>query len=202
MMDVGWKKKAEKLRMIILSSAHQIAKELPPGIEKVLDIFRRVANDGGIEGGGPALMQEIEAEFAKHPNDPKPLWEPIDVHGWTIMATLYLREGNLWWLVHAARKREHVPSDKDIRFLDKVLDHLDADPMRHAIIGPRSSPTGEEPLPFGWWTWQNRHQLYDLQVNPTAPRDRDKLRVVPLGTRGTAGYTSLDLSRENDEDAS
>lgn len=191
MMDFGWKKKAERLRMVILSGAHQVAKELPPGLSKVLSLYRRVAEDGGAVGGGPALMQEMSAALAAHVDDPKPLWEPTEVHGWKIMATLYLREGKLWWLVHAARKTEREPSDNDVRFLDKILDHLGAEPTRHAIIGPRSSPPGQERLPFGWWTWQNRDQLFDIQLNKDKKRDKDKIRIVPLGTRETDGYRSL-----------
>jgi hypothetical protein len=199
-MDFGWKKRAERLRMVILSGAHQLAKELPPGISGALDIFRRVARDGGTPGGGPALMREIEEAFAAHPDDPKPLWEPIEVHGWKIMATMYLQDAKLWWLVHAARKNEGVPSDKAIGFLDKVLDHLGAEPTRHAIIGPRSSPEGEPALPFGWWTWQNRGQLFDIQVNKNKRRDADKLRIVPLGTRETDGYVSFHASASRDDE--
>jgi hypothetical protein len=199
-MDFGWKKKAERLRRVILSGAHQIAKELPPGISKMLSVYKRVAEDGGSVGGGPALMQELSAELAAHADDPKPLWEPIEVHGWKIVATLYLREEKLWWLVHATRKSDRPPSDKDIVFLDKVLDHLGAVPTRAAIIGPRSSPPGEEPLPFGWWTWQNRDQLYDIQVNKDKKRDADKVRIVPLGSRTPNGYMSLSLKQRAELD--
>ena len=161
MIDFGWKKKAERLRMVIVSAAHQLAKELPPGLSKVLAIYRRVHDDGGTLGGGPGLMQEIQDATAGHAADPGPLWEPIEVHGWQIQATLYLREDKLWWLLHAQRKTDREPSENDVRILDKVIDHLGGVPDRHVIIGPRSSPPGEDRLPFGWWTWQNRHQLFD-----------------------------------------
>ncbi len=199
-MDFGWKKKAERLRMVILSSAHQLAKELPPGISKMLAVYKRVAEDGGTVGGGPALMQELERELAPHAQDPAPLWEPIEVHGWRILATMYLRDAKLWWLVHAMRKTEREPSENDVLFLDKVLDHLGAEPTRHAIIGPRSSPPGEGRLAFGWWTWQNRGQLYDIQVNKDKKRDQDKIRIVPLGSRETDGYTSLRTDAPVDSD--
>lgn len=184
MMGFGWKTKAEKLRMVILSAGHQLAKELPPGISAILEIFARVAKSGD--------ASNLQAELANVPPDEhKPLWEPIEVHGWTIEATMYFRDGQLWWLVHAIRKNAHAPTDKDISFLDKVLGHLGAEPDRHAIIGPRKSPPGEPPLPFGWWTWRNGWLLYEIQVNKNKKRDEDKIRIVPLGTRETDGYTSL-----------
>jgi hypothetical protein len=198
-MDFGWKKKAERLRMVILSGAHQLAKELPLGLSKVLAIYRRVHQDGGILGGGPALMQEIQTALAAHPDDPGLLWEPIDVHGWQIQATLYLRDDKLWWLVSAQRKTDREPSEIDVRILDKVIDHLGGVPDRHVIIGPRSNPVGEDRLAFGWWTWQNRHQLFDIQVNKDKKRDRDKLRIVPLGTRENDGYKSICTDRAADD---
>lgn len=183
-MDFGWKKKAERLRMVILSCGHQLARELPPGISGVLEIFARVARTG--DGRG------LQEELARIPQDAhKPLWEPIEVYGWVIQATMYLRDGQLWWLVHAERKNGGEPSDKDSALLDKVLDHLGAVSARHMIISPRSSPPGEPPLPFGWWTWQNHWPLYDVQVNKDKKRDQDKIRIVPLGTRGTDGYQAL-----------
>jgi len=183
MMDFGWKMKAERLRMVILSGGHQLARELPPGISKLLEIFARVAETG--DGRG------LQEEIAGAPQDGhKPLWEPIEIHGWKIQATMYRRDDQLWWLVHAERKNERTPSDKDVKLLDKVLEHLGAEPSRHMIIGPRSSPAGEPALPFGWWTWQNGWLLYEIQVNKDKS-DREKIRIVPLGTRETDGYTSL-----------
>ena len=192
-MDFGWKKKAEKLRMIIVSAAHRYAKDLPPGLEKALAIYRRVVAEGGTRGD---LVQELEAIRGQHSNDVMPLWEPATIYGWQFQATMYLRDGELWWLVHASRKNENVPSEKEMTFLDKVLDHLGAEPSRHAIISPRSSPPDEDPVPFGWWTWKNRSQLFDIQVNEHAPRDRDKMRIVPLGSRETDGYRSLPLDED------
>jgi len=183
-MDFGWRKKAEKLRMVILSSGHQLARELPLGISRMLEAFARVAESGD----GTGLREELEAIPQ---DDHKPLWEPIEVHGWEIQATMYLRDGQLWWLVHADRKNGRSPSENDVKFLDKVLEHLGAVLDRHVIIGPRSSPAGEAPLPFGWWTWRNGGQLYEIQVNKDKKRDQDKIRIVPLGTRETDGYSSL-----------
>lgn len=183
-MDFGWRKKAEKLRMVVLSGGHQLARELPPGISRILEVFARVA-----ESGDGSRLQEEMAAIPR--DDHKPLWEPIEVYGWEIQATMYLRDGQLWWLVHAVRKNEREPGANDLKILDKVLGHLGAEPDRHAIIGPRSSPAGEPLLSFGWWTWRNGWPLYEIQVNKDKKRDQDKIRVVPLGTRETDGYTAL-----------
>jgi hypothetical protein len=180
------------MRMVILSGAHQRAKDLPPGISRVLEIFARVAASG--DGTG------LEQEITRIPHDSEPLlWEPVDVYGWTVQGTMYLRDKKLWWLVHAVRKNEREPSTKEISFLAKVLEHLGAEPKRHMIIGPGCSPPGEQALAFGWWTWQNRWPLYEIQVNEHKKHDREKIRVVPLGTRETDGYHSLDLDAEKAE---
>ncbi len=185
MMNFNWKKKAEHLRMVILSGAHQLAKELPPGLAQILATFARVA----ATGDGRGLQEEITSVPA---DEAKPLWEPAEIYGWSLQATMYLsRDQQLWWLVHAERRNGKIPSPKDIVILDKILERLGADPRRDVIIGPRSSPPGEEPLPFGWWTWFNRAALYEIQVNKQK-KGQDAIRIVPLGTRETDGYQSLD----------
>lgn len=207
-MDFGWKAKAERLRMTMLSAAHQSAKELPPGVAKTLEVFARIAQTGKMD----ALQEELDSIQRDHPDDARPLWEPIEVHGWSIEAVLYLRENklqpqpsdkNLWWLVHARRKNDRDPTDKDLVFLNKVLEHLGCEPTRHVIIGPLTVIVEEDGrLPFGWWTWRNGWLLYDIQVNKDKKRDRDKIRIVPLGTRETEGYTSLDVLAADDEEPS
>src|SRR4029077_19665041 len=119
MMNIGWQKKAERLRRVILAGGHQIARELPSGVLRMLELFARAAKTGD----GCGLQEEMTR---LPPDEYKPLWEPMEAYGWKIFATLYLRDGNLWWLVHAVRKNEAVPSDKDIGLLDKILDHLGA----------------------------------------------------------------------------
>ncbi len=201
-MDFGWKKKTEKLRMVILSGGHQLARELPAELSRILDVFRRTHQTKD----GSALQAEIARGVPQGPSasSEKMLWEPTEIHGWKIEATMYLREAQLWWLVYAFRENERSPTEKDIAFLDKVLGHLGAEPDRHAIIGPRSSPPGEPPLPFGWWTWRNGWLLYEIQVNKEKLRDEDKIRIVPRGTRETDGYTTLrpqDLAIDDDDEA-
>jgi hypothetical protein len=194
-LNLGWKKKAAHLRMVILSGAHQLAKELPPGLSKILDLYAHAVRTSDARD----LQQKMERVIADHPDDPKPLWEPAEIYGWKLNATMYLRDEKLWWLVHAERRSEREPSEKDVGFLDKVIDLLGGEPTRHAIIGPRSSPLGRERLPFGWWTWQNRAELFDIQLNKDKKRDQDKIRIVPLGTRETDGYTSLRMDADEEE---
>ena len=160
MMDFGWKKKTERLRVVIVSAAHQMAKDLPAGTAAILDLFKRVAKAGGGQ------------------------------------ATMYLQSSQHWWLLHAVRRNEKEPSDKDIAVLDKVLDHLGADPNRDTIIGPRSSPAGEPRMVFGWWTWFNRWPLYEIQTNK-AKRGKDMMRIVPHGTRASDGYQPVDLGDDS-----
>lgn len=193
MMNFGWKKKIERLRMVIVSTAHPLAKELPPGLSEILAAFGRVAASGDASD----LQQEIARIRGQliDPNEILPLWEPEAVYGWRIQATMYLRDGELWWLVHAARANERTPSETEISLLNKVLEHLGCQPKRHAIIAPTSSPPGEPPLPFGWWTWQNRSPLYEVQVNPNKKSDREKIRIVPLGSRASDGYEPLPIDR-------
>lgn len=192
MVDFGWKKKAERLRMVIVSGAHPIAKELPPGMAKILDAFRRVAQTGD----GRGLHEEIndipiDAEL--------PLWEPAEIHGWKFQATLYRKDGALWWLVRAILRGEREPGAKDLVFMDKVLEHLGAVPRRHAIIEPITSPPGEPRIPFGWWTWQNHWPLFDVQTKGYGKQA--SMRIVPLGTRETDGYKSLDMAgKDTDKD--
>lgn len=197
-MDFGWKKKADRLRMVILSAGHQMAKELPPGLSKMLAIYKRVAQDGGTAGGGPALQQEMEEALAGHRDDPKMLWEPIEVHGWKIQASTYLDNGQLWWILHAARRTSSSPSASDVKILDKILAHLGADPDRDVTIGPRSSPPGEGLLPFGWWTWFNRMPLYEIQLKGMGKQSQ--MRVVPLGTRPSAGFEGVDLTKKDPDE--
>jgi len=191
MMDFGWKAKAERLRMTILSGAHQLAKELHPTIAQTMELFARAATSGD----GSTLQKDI-ANLTPVDDSARLLWEPASISGWEIQAAMYRKDGALWWLVRAVRKHERVPSEKDNVLLDKVLGHLGAEPTRHLIIGPRSSPPGHEPLFFGWWTWKNHHQLYDIQIKGKGKAAQ--MRIVPLGSRATEGFESLDLSEKSE----
>ena len=114
-MDFGWKKKAERLRMTILSAGHQFAKELPAELKRILDMFRYTHKTKD----GSALQAEFGLGVPQGPSSPSErlLWER-DHHGWNMMATMYRQSGQLWWLLHAARRTEQTPSAKDIIFLE------------------------------------------------------------------------------------
>lgn len=190
MLDFGWKKKVDRLRMTMLSVGHFLAKELPVELQRVLMVFRGVATTGD----GSPVLDELERNVPEPEPEDRPTWEPIEISGWLINVTMYLDGNQLWWLLHAARPNERSPSEKDAAFLDKVLDQLGADPRRDMIIGPRSHPDGEAHLPFGWWAWFNRDDLYEMQA-----RGRGKaaqIRIVPLGSRESEGYVRVPMTKE------
>jgi hypothetical protein len=190
MKAFGWRKKVARLQMVVLACAPQLARELPPEVARILDLFARAA----VSGDARELQREFADLRAIEQDAAKLLWEPVEVYGWRIYATMYLCEEKLWWLIHATRQNEQVPSDKDVLFLDKVLERLGAEPRRHMVIGPTSAPVGEPRLPFGWWTWQNVAALYEVQLNKHKVRDADKIRIVALGSGETDGYRTLDLA--------
>lgn len=182
-MDLGWKKKAERLRMIVLTGAHSLAKELAPALREILDFFRETAKTLHFDRAKAA--RTLAAPIAQ---EVKPIWEPAEIYGWKIEATLYREQHQLWWLV-SARRGEHEqqpPTEKSIDFLIKVLEHLGADPRRDAIIAPWSHPEGKEALPFGWWAWINQQPLYEFRVKGKS------MRVFPLDAPEVDGYTRLD----------
>lgn len=185
-MDFGWKKKAARLRMTILVGAHPLAKELAPEIVRLLDVFRVAAKSESADAVQGWLIEPPTIE-----QDALPIWEPAQIYGWEFHATLYRQQHQLWWLVRANRLKEDPPSDKDVGFLTKVLEHLGADPRRDAVIAPWSSPAGEPPLPFGWWTWINQQPLYEMRVKGTGRRAI--MRVFPLNAPETDGYVRLDI---------
>lgn len=190
---MGWREKAERLRVVIVSAGHQHAKPLSPAIKLVLALFRRAAAEPK-EARNLALDLEGIPEI---PDAEKPLWEPALIRGWKIQATMYLDDAKLWWLVHATRKDERTPNEGDIEVIHKVIDHLGGEPTRHAVIGPRNSPSGHPPPPFGWWTWRNRADLFEVQVykGPDRVSKKNLIRIVPLGSRPTDGYERIDITK-------
>ena len=190
-MDFGWKKKAEILKTTLVSAGHQMAKELPPVIVQTLDMFRRAAQSGDASG----MLEEIASVERTAPgigDGEKLLWEPAEIYGWNLQAAFYKKDDALWWLVRAVRRNERIPAAKDLAILAKVLAHLGAT-HEDAIIAAGWSPAGEEPLPFGWWTWRNVSPLYEMQVNKTK-RGAAAMRIVRLGTPPSDGYECVDLT--------
>jgi len=186
MIELGWKKKADRLKMTILSAGHQMAQELPPGLMRLLELFARAVRTGD----GSGLQEEIDRV---PPDERKLLWEPVEIYGWKIQASMYKEGGQLWWVLHATRRDERVPSEKHVVMLDKILEHLGADPVRDAVIAPRTRPPGADFVPFGWWRWFNRWPLYEVQVDKDR-RKKEMIRIVPLGSPATDGYQTVDLT--------
>jgi len=179
----GWKVKALKLKTTILVGGHQTAKELPPTFKTILEIYaeaNRVGEAFMTEGVIERLPPLTDAE--------RPLHEPADINGWHFDAMMYLKDGELWWLVHAIRKDERPPREKDVKLLNHVLELLGCLPT-DAVIAPGSSPATEN-LPFGWWTWRNTAPLQEMQVNPDIKGPR-ALRIVRKGAPETDGFKRM-----------
>jgi hypothetical protein len=168
MMGIGWKWKTIVLRSTMLSRAHQDAGALTPMLAKSIAVYHRQAEQGGVASENVEAVAELARIVEEHDRDPKPTWGRATIYGWTIGATMYRMDGQLWWLLHATHgsgDNMTSPNDKDVAMLHKILNELGAEPMRDMIIGPESKATarsadGEEvPLPIGWWTWINRFKL-------------------------------------------
>lgn len=191
----GWKGKVDRFKMILLSAGHQSAKELPPSVQRVLELFREA-----VATGNP---KDASAEIDKLPplaREDRMLHEPISIGGWDITASMYLssKTHRLHWLVRGVRRNESTPTPKDIVFLEHVITRLGGNPVDDMIIGPRTvtadHPT--EPLPFGWWSWLNQAPLYEVQCKGRG--NKATVRVVPMGTPATDGWVRLDLSSSAD----
>lgn len=93
-MDFGWKKKVERLRVIILSCAPLF--ELDPLTARTINTMRdatrlracREEIEGTIEALNEAQAGAVQA--------PRTLWEPLELYGWRFEATMYLLDGKPW----------------------------------------------------------------------------------------------------------
>jgi hypothetical protein len=191
MFEMNWLKKAETFRMVLVSGGHQMAKPLGDGMLKILHALEDAAHGKDVSGL-ESLANRVAEE---HADEPKPLWEPVDIYGWGLTACFYRNTNHgLWWLARAIRKDMKSPTDKDLAFLDKVLKHLGCDQTKDTIIGPLNAPTGTPRLPFGWWTWQNKFPLYEIHVNKNVSKKK-MVRVVRVGAAEADGYVRVDLER-------
>jgi len=180
--DFGWKKKAERLRMMILAGAPLF--EIDPLMLRTLETMRK-----GLRG--QSSRDEFEQTLGELNTSPPSagssfLWEPIDIYGWAVSATMYLLDGKPWWLVRATHKKPQ-PSDKEITMVEKVVGHLGADPVRDRIMNTSFDAHG-----YGmWWTWINQTQLYEFQTD----RQTKDFRVVPEGTPVPVGWERVDRNK-------
>lgn len=195
----GWQRKADVLRGVMLSAGHQLARPLDPGIQALMDAYRDAAKTSE---DTPNLRQKLDTAKGLIENDPKSqIWEPVHdkrgepshIYGWHFNATMYLENDQLYWLLHAQRPRDAMPTDNELGFLRKVVEHLGADIVRDQIIGPWS-PNGDSR--FGWWTWFNQWPLVEIQSRKARPgATAPDLRYVPLGTPPSDGYERIDMTK-------
>lgn len=184
----GWKVKALKLKTILLVG-HELAKPMPATLERILALYTEVQQTGDLS----LLAGQIE-KLPPVTDAERPIHEPADINGWHFDAMFYLKDGELWWLVHALRKDEQPPRDKDVKLLYHVLELLGATPA-DAIIAPRSSEFTQN-LPFGWWTWRNVAPLQEMQVNPNL-KGVAGMRIVRKGAPETDGFQRTDTFKRN-----
>lgn len=182
-LDFGWKKKAERLRMIVLSGAPLF--EIDPLMLRTLETMRRGLRGQASSDEFESTLTDLKApENEPKPNEPRMVWEPIDLYGWNIAATMYLLDGKPWWLVRATHKKAE-PSTKEFNRVELVAEHLGADPRRDRIM----NTTFGEPNGYGmWWTWINQSPLYEIHTNDTTK----DWRVVLEGTPTAPGYQRID----------
>lgn len=185
MITPGWKKKAEKLRMIILSA--EIDLPLPPELAHVFEVMRRFRKG---QADTEALQRAIDAPVEV----PQWLWEPFSdmrgepqpIYGWMINATMYQLNGQNWWLVSAERRPSNTLPEKDMLMLGKVLDVLGGHIEHDALSIGALDDNAREGVPF-MWTWFNQAPLYEVQVS----KAKKDIRIVPRGAPESNGYAKL-----------
>lgn len=158
----------DKLNKIVLSSAP--LEEIPPKVNELYELWRRIAqgtlDSTVLEAEGEAIMQRL-ADVSM--SDMRIMWEPltdgygepIRPSGWSVQATMYLLNGQPWWMVEAKRDPESPPTPADDGALDKIVDRLGADAKRDRIH--------DMPYPeLGWmriFTWFHAGPLMEMHRN-------------------------------------
>ena len=109
MLIPGWKKKALKLRTIVLCSP---IVEMDPGGIELFDSMRAFRR-------GTIDIFELQRRHAALPPKDTSQWlyEPLEVYGWNIHASLYGNKGKVHWLVSVARDGNKAPSEKELVIL-------------------------------------------------------------------------------------
>jgi hypothetical protein len=195
MLVSGWKKKAEKLRMIILSA--EIDQPLSPELAENFDVMRQFRK-GKIDFDQMQLAMAKLEQQSRAQSSEKWLWEPFSdmrgepqsVYGWTINATMYQLNNQNWWLVRAERRPcDRIP-EKEVLMLGSVLDVLGGHIEHDALSVGELEDNMSEGIPF-MWTWFNQAPLYEVQVS----KAKKNIRVVPRGAPESDGYTKMDLGK-------
>lgn len=179
----GWRKKVDHIKMIVLSMG-DLVMEMPPDVRIRFDVMRRMFH----EGREPTEAEMALTEHGKS-NNPDQLWEPVDLYGWHIQATMYLLDGKAWWMVGATRKPDDLPSEKDMAWLQKIVDRLGGD-LKRDLLADVIAHSGIADAHI-WVTWINQAQLFEVQINPNF-KDKRSIRIVPLGMAESNGYRRID----------
>ena len=189
----AWKEKLDRQKLIVCSTH---ATDPPSHFLKWIEVNRRLNRD---EIDETTVAQEfpMDQETSEGLLDMRVLWEPIHtkkgeetlLFGWDVNATMYLSNGQPWWLVRALRKGDS--SEKDDATLDRIIEHLGGDPKRDLITEiPGASDTDRYQI---WFTWFNQLPLLDMQAHPDAkhmPIDK-RMRIVPRDAPERDGYKRM-----------
>lgn len=202
MLSSGWKKKAEKLRLIILSV--RIEQPLSLEMAEIFEGMRQFRKEQIDAAQLEAKYRELES---RQSSEPRWMWEPFSdmrgepqsVYGWTINATMCQLNGQNWWLVRAERMPSDKLADKDVVMLGRVLDVLGGHIEHDALSVGDLEDNVRAGVPF-MWTWFNQAPLYEIQTNKDKKKPKEMIRIVPLGAAESDGYTRLDHTAIADED--
>jgi hypothetical protein len=188
---VDWKKKTEKLRLLILSN--EIDQPLPDMAAEMFDAQRRFRK-GEIDV--ESLQRTFETVGTSAPH--RFIWEPFSdlvgdpqtIYGWTINVAMYQRDNQNWWLVRVERRPTNALLAKDKKMLGKILEVLGGHIEHDALSISTLEDCVQEGVPF-MWTWINQAPLYETQLNATTK----VLRIVPRGTIEADGFVRMPVIR-------
>lgn len=185
-MLFGWKKRIIRLHTMLLAGAP--LNEIDPALARALEATR-----GALRG--TISREDFDRDMAgimtpPDPNAPiKHLWEPIELYGWKIEATMYLLDGKPWWLARANHKRDE-PAEKDFTMLRQAIDYLGADPERDCIM----NTTFGGGRGYGmWWTWINQAPMMELHT--TGKGNAFNMKALPEGSPVAPGWERYDRNR-------
>lgn len=184
-MLFGWKKRIARLSTIVLAGAplHEIDPDLLRGLDAMRGALRGTVDRDEFRIATAALHTPPKEEGTlRH------MWEPIELYGWDLAATLYLLDGKPWWLVHATHKKDE-PSDKEMSIVRTAVDYLGADPARDCLM----DTTFGDGLGYGmWWTWINQSPLLEIHLSHAA----NATRILPEGSPVQPGWERIDRNEK------
>lgn len=152
------------------------------------DVWRRLTRDQISEEDAEAAMQQIGDADLKAM---RILWEPLSdsvgnpiyPEDWNITATLYLLQGQPWWLVRADHSGRSEPTAEAVTLLETIVDRLGADTRRDLIMDMHFV----EARWARYYTWFHTGPLYETHFNSTTK----DFRVVVENTPVERGYERI-----------